>query len=68
MSPVRAACAGVLVHALAGDRWTARTGIDRGMLAGEIAEMVPAIIAALARGVDPVAPPAPGRRGESERG
>jgi NAD(P)H-hydrate epimerase len=47
----------VLVHALAGDRWTARTGVDRGMLAGEIAESVPQIIAALARGLDPVAPP-----------
>jgi NAD(P)H-hydrate epimerase len=54
MPPVQAACAGVLVHALAGDRWRARTGSDRGMLAGEIAEAVPAILAALARGVDPV--------------
>jgi NAD(P)H-hydrate epimerase len=63
MSPVRATCAGVLVHALAGDRWTARTGVDRGMLAGEIAESVPQIIAALARGIDPVAPPPPRERG-----
>ncbi len=52
MSPVRAACAGVLVHGLAGDRWLARTGCDRGMLAREIAEAVPGIIAELARGVD----------------
>jgi NAD(P)H-hydrate epimerase len=54
MSPLQAACAGVLVHALAGDRWRARTGSDRGMLAGEIAESVPAVLAALARGTDPV--------------
>jgi len=50
LSPVRAACAGVLVHALAGDQWLARTGVDRGMLAGEIAEAVPSIMATLARG------------------
>jgi NAD(P)H-hydrate epimerase len=55
LSPVRAACAGVLIHALAGDRWAARTGIDRGLLAGEIGEAVPAIMAALAAGKDPVA-------------
>jgi NAD(P)H-hydrate epimerase len=67
MSPVRAACSGVLVHALAGDRWSARTGIDRGMLAGEIAELSPFIIAALARGTDPLAP-SPARGRESERG
>jgi ADP-dependent NAD(P)H-hydrate dehydratase / NAD(P)H-hydrate epimerase len=54
LSPVRAACAGVLIHALAGDRWVARTGSDRGMLASEIGESVPAIMAALARGVDPL--------------
>jgi hydroxyethylthiazole kinase-like uncharacterized protein yjeF len=54
LSPMRAACAGVLLHALAGDRWLARTGIDRGMLAGEIGEAVPAVMAALARGADPL--------------
>jgi NAD(P)H-hydrate epimerase len=53
--PDRAACAGVLVHALAGDLWRARTGCDRGLLASEIAESVPRIIAALARGADPLA-------------
>ena len=56
LPPVRAACAGVLVHALAGDRWLARTGGDRGMLASEIAEAVPGILAALARGADPLSP------------
>jgi len=50
----RAACAGVLVHALSGDLWRARTGSDRGMLAGEIAESVPRIMAALSRGADPL--------------
>jgi NAD(P)H-hydrate epimerase len=54
LSPVRAACAGVLIHALAGDRWLARTGSDRGMLASEIAEGVPGVMAALARGADPL--------------
>jgi ADP-dependent NAD(P)H-hydrate dehydratase / NAD(P)H-hydrate epimerase len=56
LPPLRAACAGVLIHALSGDRWLARTGSDRGMLAGEIAEAVPAVIAALARGGDPLSP------------
>lgn len=41
----RAACAGVVVHAMAADRWSVRTGSDRGLLAGEIGEMVPEIIA-----------------------
>jgi NAD(P)H-hydrate epimerase len=49
MKEDRAARAGVLVHALAADRWSAETGADRGLLAGEIAEMVPAIIADLMR-------------------
>lgn len=53
--PDRAACVGVLVHALSGDLWRARTGCDRGLLASEIAENVPRILAALARGTDPLA-------------
>jgi len=56
LPPVPAACAGVLIHGLAGDRWLARTGADRGMLAREIAESVPAILAALGRGGDPLVP------------
>lgn len=52
--PDRAACAGVLVHALSGDLWRVRTGCDRGLLASEIAENVPRILAALARGADPL--------------
>lgn len=50
----QAACAGVLVHALAGDVWLARTGSDRGLLASEIADAVPPILAALSRGEDPL--------------
>ncbi|NUP11943.1 MAG: NAD(P)H-hydrate dehydratase [Polyangiaceae bacterium] len=45
----RATCAGVLVHALAADQWSKSTGSDRGLLAGEIGEMVPGIIAGLMR-------------------
>jgi NAD(P)H-hydrate epimerase len=48
----RATCAGVLVHAMAADKWSMRTGSDRGLLAGEIAEMVPEIIADLMRAGD----------------
>jgi NAD(P)H-hydrate epimerase len=48
----RATCAGVLVHAMAADKWSMRTGSDRGLLAGEIAEMVPEIVAELMRAGD----------------
>lgn len=44
-----AACAGVLLHALAGDRWQERTGADRGLLAGELCDAVPELIASLWR-------------------
>ncbi|KYF56605.1 hypothetical protein BE08_02580 [Sorangium cellulosum] len=54
MDPAAAASAGVLIHALAGDVWRARTGSDRGLLASEIAELVPGLIASLAAGVDPL--------------
>lgn len=56
MSSDRAASAGVLVHALAGDLWRARTGCDRGLLASEIAESVPQILALLGRASDDPAP------------
>ncbi|UQA59671.1 NAD(P)H-hydrate dehydratase [Polyangium aurulentum] len=52
-----AACAGVFTHALAADLWRNRTGCDRGLFAGEIAEIYPEIIAALASGNDPLAAP-----------
>jgi ADP-dependent NAD(P)H-hydrate dehydratase / NAD(P)H-hydrate epimerase len=48
----RATCAGVLVHALAADRWSARTGSDRGLLASEISEMVPEVIASIMKDAD----------------
>lgn len=44
-----AACAGVLVHAKAGDRWRERTGADRGLLASELCDAVPELVAALWR-------------------
>jgi NAD(P)H-hydrate epimerase len=49
LEPVRAACAGVLVHALAGDQWAERAGADRGLLAGEVGEAVPEVMAGLLR-------------------
>ncbi|WP_437677341.1 NAD(P)H-hydrate dehydratase [Sorangium sp. So ce131] len=55
MDPPAAASAGVLIHALAGDVWRAHTGSDRGLLASELAELVPGLIAALAAGTDPLA-------------
>jgi hydroxyethylthiazole kinase-like uncharacterized protein yjeF len=40
-----AACAGVLLHALAGEAWArAHAGADRGMLASEIADTIPALV------------------------
>jgi len=40
-----AACAGVLLHGIAGEAWArAHAGADRGMLASEIADWVPRII------------------------
>jgi NAD(P)H-hydrate epimerase len=51
----RAASAGVHVHGLAADRWRAlRGGADRGLLAGELGDLVPAVVAALLAGADPV--------------
>jgi NAD(P)H-hydrate epimerase len=53
MSPERAAAAGVHVHGLAADLWRARHGgADRGLLASEVADGVPEVLAALARGAD----------------
>ena len=51
MSPEQAASAGVHVHGLAADLWRARHGgADGGPLAGEVADQVPAVLAALAQG------------------
>ncbi len=54
MSPLRAACAGVHVHGLVADAWRARTGADRGLFAREIADGVPPVLAAVARGESPL--------------
>jgi NAD(P)H-hydrate epimerase len=55
MPAERAAPAGVHVHGLAADRWSAsRGGADRGLLAGELGDLVPAVLAALVRGTDPL--------------
>ena len=40
-----AACAGVMLHALAGERWV-RDNADRGMLASDITDGLPHVIAA----------------------
>jgi NAD(P)H-hydrate epimerase len=55
MPPDKAACAGVHVHGLAADVWRDKHGgADRGLLASEIADEVPGVLAALARRVDPL--------------
>jgi NAD(P)H-hydrate epimerase len=47
---IEAACAGVLLHALAGEAWArAHSGADRGMLASEIADMLPQLVAGAGR-------------------
>lgn len=55
MKPAQAACAAVYLHGLAADAWRARTGADRGMMATEVADLIPPVMAALARGDDPLA-------------
>jgi hydroxyethylthiazole kinase-like uncharacterized protein yjeF len=45
LPPFEAACAGVMLHALAGEAWSrAHGGADRGMLASEIADLVPQVL------------------------
>jgi NAD(P)H-hydrate epimerase len=45
LPPFEAACAGVMMHALAGEAWSrAHGGADRGLLASEIADMVPQVL------------------------
>ncbi|HEY1694493.1 MAG TPA: NAD(P)H-hydrate dehydratase [Polyangiaceae bacterium] len=47
LPPFEAACAGVMLHALAGEAWSkAHGGADRGMLASEIAETLPGLVKA----------------------
>jgi len=55
MPAEHAACAGVHVHGLAADAWRAKHGgADRGLLASEIGDEVPAVLAALTRRADPL--------------
>jgi ADP-dependent NAD(P)H-hydrate dehydratase / NAD(P)H-hydrate epimerase len=47
LSPFEAACAGVLVHAMAGEAWSAaHRGADRGMIASDIADWLPRLAVA----------------------
>ena len=49
LPPFEAACAGVLLHAFAGEAWSqAHGGADRGMLASEIADMLPQLLSSSA--------------------
>jgi ADP-dependent NAD(P)H-hydrate dehydratase / NAD(P)H-hydrate epimerase len=48
MEPHHAAWCAAHLHGLAGERWARRTGADRGLLAHEIADELPATLAALA--------------------
>jgi NAD(P)H-hydrate epimerase len=51
LAPERAACAGVHLHGLAADAWRAQHGgADRGLFASEIADLLPSVLGALARG------------------
>ncbi len=48
----KATCVGVFVHALAGDAWRKRAGWDRGLIASEIADELPKVLADLVGGLD----------------
>jgi NAD(P)H-hydrate epimerase len=48
LDPFHAACAAAYVHGASGERWSNARGQDRGLLAHEIADGVPAILAELA--------------------
>jgi NAD(P)H-hydrate epimerase len=44
LPPFEAACAGVMIHGLAGEAWSkAHGGTDRGLLASEIADAIPTL-------------------------
>ena len=46
LPPFEAACAGVFAHALAGEEWSRmHGGTDRGLLASEIADVLPKVVA-----------------------
>jgi len=55
LPPAKAASAAVHVHGLCADAWRqAAGGADRGLLASEIADRVPGVLAAMARWIDPL--------------
>ncbi len=47
MPPLEAAAAGVFIHAAAANLWSTKTQSDRGMLAGDIAALIPEILGQL---------------------
>lgn len=47
MPPLEAACAGVYVHAQAGNLWSEKHNSDRGMLAGDLVDLLPQLIGKL---------------------
>ncbi|RYE94037.1 MAG: NAD(P)H-hydrate dehydratase [Myxococcales bacterium] len=47
MTPRHAAAAGAFLHGLAADRWRARSGSDRGLLASELSDELPALFGEL---------------------
>ncbi|MBI4700391.1 MAG: NAD(P)H-hydrate dehydratase [Deltaproteobacteria bacterium] len=49
LAPMAAAAAAVYLHAFAGERWREREGADRGMVASDIVDGIPAAIAAIRR-------------------
>jgi len=54
LEPFHAACAAAHVHGAAGERWASARGQDRGLLAHEIADGVPAVLAELAAERNPL--------------
>jgi NAD(P)H-hydrate epimerase len=52
--PRLAAMLGAHLHALSAERWSERTGADRGLLAHEVADGIPAVLARLAGGSPPM--------------
>ncbi|MCU0658215.1 MAG: NAD(P)H-hydrate dehydratase [Polyangiaceae bacterium] len=47
LQPLRAAAAGVFLHGMAADQWRLRSGADRGLLASEISDEIPALLGSL---------------------
>ena len=49
LKPAIAVRMGVLLHAMAADRWCERVGSDRGLLSGEIADEIPSLFSVFRR-------------------